>query len=318
MPFIKEILKYDSLSIVGLEKNVGKTECLNYILNRLPLDKRGVCITSIGVDGEKVDQVTSTEKPEIFVREGLYFSTSEKHYRQRELISEVLSITDETSSLGRIIVARAITPGKIMLSGPSSSPSLIRLMSSTKALGVNFNIVDGALSRLSSASPAVSEAMILSTGAAYSANLVTLVNKTAFVVDMINLPIYKEAENERLIELSSLGLTSVNMCEDFDVFSITGALTDRFLNQISSSKRVSKLEVRVKDFTKIFITPQTYNSFINRGGRLTVAQKSKLVAVTVNPTAPNGFVIDSDKLCDALSEKIGLPVYDIVKNTYEV
>ena len=36
MPFIKEILKYDSLSIVGLEKNVGKTECLNYILSRLP------------------------------------------------------------------------------------------------------------------------------------------------------------------------------------------------------------------------------------------------------------------------------------------
>ena len=35
MPFIGEILKYKSLSIVGMEKNTGKTECLNYIIDRL-------------------------------------------------------------------------------------------------------------------------------------------------------------------------------------------------------------------------------------------------------------------------------------------
>ena len=35
MPFIEEILKYKSLSIVGMEKNTGKTECLNYILGRI-------------------------------------------------------------------------------------------------------------------------------------------------------------------------------------------------------------------------------------------------------------------------------------------
>ena len=59
MPFIKEILNYESLSIVGLEKNVGKTECLNYILYRLPLEKIKVAVTSIGIDGENKDQVTS-------------------------------------------------------------------------------------------------------------------------------------------------------------------------------------------------------------------------------------------------------------------
>ena len=36
MPFVSDIVKYDSLSIVGLEKNTGKTEALNYILRRLP------------------------------------------------------------------------------------------------------------------------------------------------------------------------------------------------------------------------------------------------------------------------------------------
>ena len=69
MPFINEILKYDSLSIVGLEKNVGKTECLNYILSRLPLDAKSIAVTSIGIDGENKDQVTATKKPEIYLRD---------------------------------------------------------------------------------------------------------------------------------------------------------------------------------------------------------------------------------------------------------
>ncbi len=43
-------------------------------------------------------------------------------------------------------------------------------------------------------------------------------------------------------------------------------------------------------------------------------QKSKLIAVTVNPVAPNGIVLDSEKLCEKLSEAINLPVYDLRKN----
>ncbi len=56
MPFVDEILKYRSVSIVGLEKNTGKTECLNYIINRLPTDYFSVAVTSIGLDGESPDQ----------------------------------------------------------------------------------------------------------------------------------------------------------------------------------------------------------------------------------------------------------------------
>ena len=37
MHIIDDILQYQSLSIVGMEKNTGKTECLKYVLERLPL-----------------------------------------------------------------------------------------------------------------------------------------------------------------------------------------------------------------------------------------------------------------------------------------
>ena len=83
------MLKYRSVAVVGMEKNCGKTECLNYILRRLPSDGPGVCVTSIGLDGERTDQVTGTAKPEIILRSGMFFATSETHYRSRRLVSEI-------------------------------------------------------------------------------------------------------------------------------------------------------------------------------------------------------------------------------------
>lgn len=334
LPFINDILRYDSLSIVGLEKNTGKTECLKYVLDRLPVQTKRIAVTSIGIDGETVDQVTRTQKPEIVLREGMYFGTSETHYRQRRLVSELIDVSDENTSLGRVVTARALTGGKILLSGPSSANSLRRWMGDMRRLGIDLVIIDGALSRLSSASPAVSQSMILATGAAYSANINTLVSKTAHVVDLVNLELTSE-KNRDTLSLLDKGLwfidkqgelhlldtmTSLSKdihfqgMEDCETLYVAGALVDGFLEKVRKNKNLKQVELVVRDFTKIFVTPQQFRLFIKAGGRISVLQKSKLIAVTVNPTSPSGYVLDSDTLCARLSEAIGLPVYDLIKN----
>lgn len=339
MPFINEVLNYDSLSIVGLEKNVGKTECLNYILYRLSPHNIKVAITSIGIDGENKDQVTSTKKPEIFLREGVYFSTAETHYRERRLISELVEITNERSSLGRIVTAQVAVGGKALISGPSSGASLRRWVASMDKYGIDLTIIDGAISRLSSASPAISKAMILSTGAAFSSNINTLVQKTKFVVEMIALPLLEDRSRAALCDIESgvwgvdtngeivdFNLTSalaintlkVDITRGMKVIYTAGALTDRLLNIVADSPHVRDVTVVVKDFTKVFVNENTYRVFCSRGGTIKVLQKSKLIAVCVNPIAPNGYVLDSDILCGKLQEAIQLPVYDIVKNSYDI
>ena len=331
MPFIEELIKYKSCSIVGLEKNTGKTECFNYVLQRLPLDKKRIAVSSIGIDGETTDQVTKTAKPEIFLREGVYFGTSEKHYLMKRLSAELLEITNENTSLGNIIIGKALTPGKILLSGPSSTVGLRRWMDEMKKYDIDLTIIDGALSRMSLASPAVSESMILATGAAYSANINTLVQKTAFVVQMINLDLTSEDnrevfndikngvwaidEDDVIHDLKVASSLSININTDglnkCKTLFVSGALTDNFINHIRQNKLFNETEIVVRDFTKIFLTPMTYNSFVNGKRKITVMQKSKLIAVCVNPTSPNGIVLDSEKLCNALSEAIKLPVYDL-------
>ena len=344
MPFISEILKYKSCSIVGLEKNTGKTECFNYVLQRLPLHEKRIAVSSIGIDGETTDQVTKTAKPEIFLKEGMYFGTSEKHYLMKQLTSELLEIADETTSLGNIVIGKALTPGKILLSGPSSSSGIRRWMDAMKKYDVDLILVDGALSRMSLASPTVSESMILATGAAYSANINTLVQKTAFVVQMINLDLTSEenynrffdirngvwavdgdgsgngdsgAGTGRLVDLKVASSLSINIntegLKKCKTLYVSGALTDNFVNHIRQNRIFNETEIVVRDFTKIFLTPMTYNTFVNSKRKITVLQKSKLIAVCVNPTSPNGIILDSEKLCKTLSDAINLPVYDLKK-----
>ena len=359
MPFIAELIKYKSCSIVGLEKNTGKTECFNYVLQRLPLDKIRVAVSSIGIDGDTTDQVTKTAKPEIFLREGMYFGTSEKHYLMKQLTSELLEISDENTSLGNIVIGKALTPGKLLLSGPSSTNGLRRWMNEMQKYDIDLTIIDGALSRLSLASPAVSESMILATGAAYSANINTLVQKTAFVVQMINLELTSQENYDTFIDINSgvwaidegtgngehgtgnweqgtgngergtgkeVNLVDLKVASSLSInintdglekcktLYVSGALTDNFINHIRQNKIFNETEIVVRDFTKIFLTPMTYNTFVNGKRKITVLQKSKLIAVCVNPTSPNGIVLDSEKLCKTLSEAINLPVYDLKRD----
>ena len=312
MPFVHELLKYRSVAVVGMEKNCGKTECLNYILRNLPSDGPGVCVTSIGLDGERTDQVTGTAKPEIVLRSGMFFSTSETHYRSRRLVSEIVDVSGETTALGRLITARVALEGKVILSGPSSTVSLKRWMDSISGFGIGLTIIDGALSRKSSASPAVSEAMVLATGAALSCSMPALVDRTAFCVEMIRLP---EVEEQKIPEEQTLTVSSmaqeVELAPEVRRIEVSGALTDRLLARLLTERRLPEIEVTVADFTRIFISPDSWRRFVRAGGRLRVHRRTALLAVCVNPLAPNGYRLDSDLLCRTLSDRIQLPVYDI-------
>ena len=337
MPFIDELLKYDSVSIVGLEKNTGKTECLNYLLRRLNSVDKKLAITSVGLDGERIDQVTGTAKPEIFLREGVIFATSEKHFKKKELHAEILDLSETQGSLGRVVTARSITSGKILISGPSSTAALKEWMEIVKLrYRADICIIDGALSRMSQASPAVSSAMILTTGAALSLNITNLVFRSAFVANLIRLPktqkkipelpegslrgIWILKKNGQFFEIYS-GSDNESVTKDTiigaDAIFVGGALTDRLLSKIKSNFNGSGIELIIRDFTRVFASEKNVYEFTRVIGSLSVLQKTKLVAICVNPLAPNGARLDSDRLCNELRAATNYPVYDIFKDGYE-
>jgi molybdopterin-guanine dinucleotide biosynthesis protein len=332
MPFIEDILKHKSLSIVGLEKNTGKTECLNYVLTRLKGCKVKVALTSIGIDGETRDQVCQTPKPEVTVYEGMVFVTTEKHYKQKRLISEILDVSTRSTSLGRLVTARAKSSGKVLISGAPDTSGLKQMIDKMSQNGIDLTIVDGALSRISLASPAITDAMILATGAAVSGNIPQLVRQTKYLFDLINIteaePIVKAQFSgiekgiwaiDALGNLHDLGIASAYMLENAteDLFRFgttivaTGAITDKLLSHLKSQKNIKEITLIARDFTRIFATPNVYHTFIKKGGTIKVLQKTELIAVCINPTSPEGFVLDSEILRREMEQALQIPVYDV-------
>ena len=331
MPFVDSVFKYGSIAFVGMDKNCGKTETMNYFLQGATSYNKNIAVTSIGIDGEQKDQVTATAKPEITLYEGDMFLTCEAFYKSRRLVSEILDISDHSTALGRLVTARVLQTGKVMLAGPADTYNLRKDIAKLKRFGAELVVVDGALSRLSIASPTVTDALILSTGAVVAPTIDGIVKKTAYQVELIripeiNTPFVGDMNNaERGIYcLTEQGLVDSGVDSVFTIGNnidrlfangytifFSGALNDTVVESFTIQPFVDKIEIVVRDFTKIFVTDKVLNNFLKRGGRIKVVSSSKLLAVSVNPVSVKGYSVSSEDLCDALSQRISQDVYDV-------
>ncbi|MDR2511355.1 MAG: hypothetical protein LBC89_02635 [Bacteroidales bacterium] len=333
MPFIKSIQVFNSVAIVGTAKNTGKTTCLNYVIERLYSEKKNIALTSIGVDGEERDVLYDTPKPRIVLHEGMLFVTSKKDFEQREFPAKLLSVSERGTPLGHLVTARATGSGKMVLSGPSDSLWLQQMIAEMPKYGVQLTIVDGALSRMSLASPAVTDAMILCTGVACCPQLPELIHKTKFRCQLIDLEqvssdlqkqlqslengVWIQNENSGIwTKLGNSVFTLENLTENtlknMQNLYVSGAVTDVLFKMLNMRKN-QQLRLIVGDFTKLFINAFTYDKFIRNGGQINVLQKAKLLAVCTNPTSPEGVRLNPAMLREKMQEALDLPVYDIVE-----
>lgn len=316
-----------------MEKNTGKTETLNYVLSCLSsYNDIRVGVTSIGIDGEKTDQVTKTHKPEINISKKTLFITAEHFYKQKEIVSNIFSISQKGTSLGRLITAEAISEGKVLLAGASNTLWLKETIKELHKFKANLVLVDGALSRKSFGSPSITDAMILSTGAALSINLNTLVQKTAFVYRMTQLEQVEKRLQNKLLSIETgiyaidskgrlidLNIPSILMIEEYKdiIFShgtrifVSGIITDKLIDFLKAQKNTQDIEIIIKDFTKIFCKAESLDLYFRKGGKLKVVQSTNLIAITVNPTSPSGYNLNSKTLIDELKKHIPLPIYNI-------
>ena len=323
-----------SISIVGLEKNTGKTQALNFFIDYLR--RKNIClgVTSIGIDGESTDQVTLTQKPRIRVYKNMIFSTCEKFYKEKDFVSEILNVGEDMSALGRTVTARAKEDGMIILSGPSIMSWMKKNIDSMLQLGCEKVLVDGAISRLSSSSPDVTDAMILSTGAALTLDMNELVRQTKYKVDLALLkPVDKltsmvlatlgqgvwtiERESmcaKKLTDSPSVGFCASDIKRSTDIVYINGVVSSKVLKNLCSLDFLRDLQIVVTDFTKVFADHLTYEIFVKKAGGLKVLNSVNLVALTVNPTSPSGYSFNSETLKNRLRHVISVPVIDVLKD----
>ncbi len=325
----------DSTAIIGMDKNVGKTTVLNYILSKAKgSDVLG--LTSIGRDGESVDRVTHTPKPRIYIKKGTILATAKKCMFQSDITKEILESTNISTPMGNIVFIRSKSDGYIDLAGPSTTSQMREIVNKLKEYGSNQIYVDGAISRMTQCSPAIVDSAILCTGAVIGTSVKTVVDKTAHVVKMLSLPKHRLSDDLEKFDLNEShraviiyndgsktfleAYTSTEVAEKIDNFIdekietiyIKGVLSEDISKKILSKKSKNlAIDIIVEDGTKIFIGTDVYNQMKRHSVDIYVQYPIDLKALYYNPTSPTGAELDDDTLGKTLREATGLNAINV-------
>ncbi len=332
--------KYNIISVIGMSKNAGKTVALNELLCEAAGKNICVGLTSIGRDGEKQDIVTCTDKPLIYIMEGTFIATAESLFNCSEAKLEILEITDFKTSIGKIIIAKAISPGYVQIAGPCSNSEIRQVAEKMLDFGAELSIVDGALDRVSSASPAITEATILSTGAVISRDMNKVVEQTVHRVKLFHLEqekndsvraIAQNAFADKKITLIDKNTshreldikTSLNagkiigdaIVESTHTVIIPGSfVTKTAMDIISMNKHYKQVTFVIQDATKIFIEHRDWLLLKKLGLTLKVMDPINILAVTLNPYAPQGYYFDPTLFKNRMNAYLGeVPVIDVME-----
>ncbi|MCL2008678.1 MAG: hypothetical protein FWG77_11415 [Treponema sp.] len=302
-----------SLSLIGMSKNSGKTTVLNALLEFY--SKRGIklALSSVGRDGEDEDILTSTGKPKIFVDEGTLFATVSSLLPLCDITKEILSVPGINTPLGEVIIMRARSGGYIQLAGPSVNSQTSNVCSILESFGADIILVDGAISRKTFSSPSITDATILCTGAALSANMNRVIDDTVHVHDLLKSPKI-DSELRQKSEGSSLALIRDDgSCEGFEQAALTDSLAEDIIK-----RGVQNSIIIADDASKFLIRRDTVNKLKFRNNSLMVRNSIKLLAVTINPVSGSSYEFDSKLFKKALKQYIDTPVINVMERREEL
>ncbi len=319
-----------TVAVVGLAKNAGKTVALNSLVSQAARAAVPLGLTSLGYDGERVDRLTRQAKPHILVQPDAIIATAQGTLERATAGLELLRITGHRTALGPVVLARVREPGTVELAGPAALADLQRVADAMLGLGATHVLIDGALNRLGSAAPRVSQATILATGASVAPSPAQVVPRTMHAVALLTAgpppPAVAQAAQaafaaERVLFWQSergawessqptvLGQPAQIMAELGEAShlcipgAVTNSLVQALLQHVPAAKALPTIVVPAG--THIFATPGVWQRYLARGGNLAALQSAPVLAVTVNP----GQMADlGQALANALHP---LPVYDL-------
>jgi hypothetical protein len=337
------------LALVGLAKNTGKTETLAALLRELEAEGTLIGVTSVGRDGEERDVIDSRiEKPRVRLGAGSLVATTDGLLSSSGIAHTVLENTGVRTPLGRVLIARLRDRGTIEVAGPSAAEDVRAVSDSMLDHGAEQVLVDGAIDRRAASSPAVTDGLLMSTGAVLGAELEEVVTATADAVEVVRLPRLEDAEVRALAGSGvGNGAASVLVGEDYGAVElpprlvlngdadqiagvldahpparwliVRGALPEAFMRWLLRARRGhdGELVLVVADSTHVFLSERSPRWYERQGLAIRTIDSIALEAITVNPTAPQSHSFDSVALRSALSEEIDdVPIFDVLHPDY--
>jgi hypothetical protein len=329
------------LALVGLAKNTGKTETLTSILAEHAASGTLVGVTSIGRDGEAHDVIDGRiEKPRLHLIAGSLVATTGELLRSSGLEHERLAQTGVRTPLGEVVLARLSETGAVEVAGPSAAGDIRAVSDAMIGLGAEQVLIDGAIDRRAASSPAVSDGLLMATGAVLGEELEQVVASTVDAVDLVRLPQAtaeppsngvggaggSDGESvalERRLVLNGEPAEIATLLQEYpraSTLRVDGALSERFLEGLLAARRERagrELRIVAGDPTKVFLSRRGPSWYRRQGLAVEVLQRIELKAITVNPVAPQSHSFDSLELRRLIEEAVpDVPVLDVLDCSY--
>lgn len=171
-------MNMQTVAVMGMTKNTGKTVCLNHLLAMAHAAGKAVGVTSIGRDGEERDEVFATPKPPVHVTPACLVATARDTLLRAKVRTRQIGATGIESPMGEILIVKAMEAGAMEVAGASRSQDQHKVMALLKQCGAELVLLDGALGRSHHASPAMADGVVLCTGAAMGGGVADVLRKT--------------------------------------------------------------------------------------------------------------------------------------------
>ncbi|HEY9722182.1 MAG TPA: hypothetical protein V6D47_09215 [Oscillatoriaceae cyanobacterium] len=322
---------YRSLAIAGMAKNAGKTTALNYLIARFAAAGDKLGLSSIGRDGEAIDQITNRPKPRIHPPVGTLVATSHESALYSQATLRRIATTSYRTALGPVGIYEVLGPGYVEVAGPVKVNEAAALVRQLVALGCTRVLLDGAADRRAFVSAGV-EAFVLSSGLAVAPDPAAAAAETAAVLARLQLPAPPGAWRAQLDDLDSPGALGPSgwhawvhesflsgldafaswLPPDAEAIYVPGAFGDGLAEALLTQEK--PLGVVLPAGTHLLVARPLLERLVRRGYRFYALRPLRAVAVTVNPTSPDGARVAPDVLLEAFARVFpDLPIIDVAQ-----
>lgn len=192
----------ETWSFIGSDKNAGKTTALNFVHRRLhdQQSKRPLCLTSIGINGEPIDNYENRPKPQFPVYRGEYFVSAAEHLAGQQKQFEELQRFAPPAFSKVYLLGRSRDDFELVVEGPNDKRQLLLLKEQLrKLLPEALLLIDGSIDRQFIADPRISDGIYF---ALLISDRIEQLRKADDLLTALQLPETDPAVANRLAELN--------------------------------------------------------------------------------------------------------------------
>lgn len=256
--------------VTGEQKNAGKTTFLKHLLLEARDKKQKFIVASVGVDGEKCDQIYGSEKPEVLLEKGDMVITTEEAINNSSADFAIIDVfeNEKYNRKERGVLAQVIRSGTVEMISVGSNLVLSTILSSA----------------ISQANPDI----IFIDGAADRVTQIVSAEKALFyyVVKLDNANFDSAIANiKKLDMLSQLPAYE----QQADSFKISGALVKSKLSDVPSDIK----NIVIDDFTKVFLSFHELRALIKKWQLLVEKSYNLKAVVVINNNVAQSQVIEA-------------------------